>query len=321
MPAAPWPGPSSVALPLLLLGLLLGLAAGSFLATLVLRAGRGEPVTGRSRCDCCAAPLAIRDLVPLLSFLAARGRCRHCGARIHHLHPALEALAGLLGALALGLLGLPMGLAGALLGWLLLALAALDLRHHWLPDWLTLPLLAAGLAVAALLAPAALPARLLGAGLAGGTFWLVRVTARRILGREALGLGDVKLAAALGAWLSPALLPPLLLLAALAGLAWALLVRACRGGPFPEVPFGAFLAVAAWPLWLVAAAGPPAAQPVRPPAEPFAEMPMPTPCPPVRHTGEGRNKTVSLFAQGSAAAGMTESAGMPAGAEGKRSIA
>ncbi len=314
------PVPASGHLPLALLGLLLGLAAGSFLATLVLRAPAGLPVTGRSRCDVCLTPLGPRDLVPLLSFLAARGRCRHCSARIHPLHPALEALAGLLGALSLGLLGLPLGLAGALLGWILLALAALDLRHHWLPDWLTLPLLAAGLATALLLAPAALPHRLAAAALAGGTFWLVRVTAGRLLGREALGLGDVKLAAALGAWLSPALLPPLLLLAASAGLAFALAVRGRRGGPFPVVPFGAFLAAAAWPLWLLAAAGAggPLLHQARLRAEPVAEMPMP-----VRPHGLGgeRNRNVMLIAQGVAIAARAESAGTTAAEQPEWSLA
>lgn len=270
------------------LGGLLGLAVGSFLATLVVRAPAGLPLTGRSRCDTCLSPLPAAALLPLLAFAAQRGRCRGCGAAIDPVHPALEAAAALVGALALGLLGPGPGLAGALLGWLLLAAAALDLRHHWLPDWLTLPLLALGLGLSLARDPSGFPAQ---AAAAGGfllLFWLVREAHVRLRGREGLGLGDVKLAAALGAWVNPFLLPPLLLLAALAGLLWAALVRARAGagrgagqeagrgggqeagrgaGPgapegsltsppppgWPEVPFGAFLAAAAWPLWLAAA--------------------------------------------------------------------
>ncbi|WP_448581824.1 prepilin peptidase [Thermaurantiacus sp.] len=303
------PGPPSLALAAL--GLLLGLVAGSFLATLVLRTPYGLPVTGRSRCDHCQTPLAARDLVPLLAFLARRGRCRYCQAPIPPLHPALEALAGLIGALSLGLLGLPLGLAGALLGWMLLALAALDLRHYWLPDWLTLPLLATGLATAALLEPAALPLRLAAAGLAGSTLWLVRALFFALRGREGLGLGDVKLAAALGTWLSPSHLPPLLLAAALAGLVAAVVIRhrrrqRGREPHWPVVPFGACLAVAAWPLWLAAAAGGQgvAVQPVLPEVWRFAEMGMQA-----SDHGERRNKSVMLLAQGSLAAGQKESAG------------
>ncbi|WP_194744734.1 A24 family peptidase [Thermaurantiacus tibetensis] len=295
------------------LGGLLGLAVGSFLATLVVRAAQGLPLTGRSRCDSCRAPLPAAALLPLLAFAAQRGRCRHCGTAIDPVHPALEAAAALVGALALGLLGPGPGLAGALFGWLLLAAAALDLRHHWLPDWLTLPLLALGLGLSLARDPSGFPAQ---AAAAGGfllLFWLVREAHFRLRGCEGLGLGDVKLAAALGAWVNPVLLPPLLLLAALAGLLWAAFVRARAGagaegtavgagqgagqtagpgaggagagaggagagagqaagqggrgagqGPgeglasppqagWPEVPLGAFLAAAAWPLWLAAA--------------------------------------------------------------------
>jgi leader peptidase (prepilin peptidase)/N-methyltransferase len=308
------PGPPFAGLAAL--GLLLGLVAGSFLATVVLRAPAGLAPTGRSRCDHCGTALAARDLVPLLSFLAGRGRCRHCRAPIAPLHPALEGLAALVGALSLGLLGLPLGLAGALFGWTLLALAALDLRHYWLPDWLTLPLLATGLATATLLDPATVPARLAAAGLAGLTLWLVRDLFRRRRGVEGLGLGDVKLAAALGAWLSPALLPPLLLSAALAGLVAAAVVRHRRRqrdgeARWPVVPFGACLAAAAWPIWLAAAAGPPGAavQPVRTRAQMFAETTMPTLEHGQQQHGQQRNKNVIFLAQGSSIAGQPESAG------------
>lgn len=312
---APVPG-LSLAIP----GFLAGLAVGSFLATLVVRAPQGLPLSGRSRCDHCGAALAIPDLLPLLSFLLRRGRCRRCGAPIDPVHPLLEVLGALVGALSLGLLGLPLGLAGALLGWTLLALAALDLRHFWLPDWLTLPLLAGGLAATLLLHPARLPTQFAAAGLAGLTLWLVRALFARLRGREGLGLGDVKLAAGLGAWLSPALLPPLLLLAALAGLALAAAVRLGRGqhgrqGRWPIVPFGACLAVAAWPTWLASAAtvGPEGiGQPVRLQAERLAK-----PTAEGQQHGQRRNKNVKLRAQGTGGLGEAESARRSPAGKGK----
>lgn len=240
--------PASPLLPLL--GLLIGLAAGSFIATLVQRWPAGRSLAGRSACDSCGAPLAARDLVPILSFLWLRGHCRQCGARIAPLYPGVEAVAGLMGAAALAIAPGWTGLAGAVMGWILLALALLDSAQLWLPDRLTLPLMALGL----LFGPAPLPQRAAAAALAGLVLWAVRALYLKLRGREGLGLGDVKLAAAIGAWLSPLLLAPLLLLAALLGLLAAAL-RRLRGEAAGELPFGAALALAGWLLWLLGAGG------------------------------------------------------------------
>ena len=233
------------------LGTLAGLIAGSFLATLVVRWPRGESIGGRSHCDGCQARLSLPDLIPLWSFLVARGACRRCGARIDWRHPALELTAALIGGLALFVVPGPAGFAGALLGWFLLALLALDAEHFWLPDALTLPLLALGL----LLGPGDLVDRLLGIAVAGGGFLTLALLYKALRGREGLGMGDVKLMAALGAWLSPLLIGPLILLAALTGLALAA-AKALQAGPAVEIPkripFGACLAAAGFPMWLAA---------------------------------------------------------------------
>jgi leader peptidase (prepilin peptidase)/N-methyltransferase len=250
MNAAFWP----------ILGGVLGLVAGSFLATLVIRWPQGKSLAGRSRCDSCGTTLAARDLLPLLSAAATRGRCRHCGAAIPPQHLQMELAAAAVGALALIAAPGPVGLAGALFGWLLLALLALDLDHFWLPDRLTLPLLLLGL----MLGNGTPTERIVGALLGGGGFLLLALGYRRLRGRDGLGLGDAKLMAGLGAWLSPAMLGPLILLSALAGIGFAA-VRACRkrgsAGPGTEVgaggaltdrvPFGACLALTAFPLWIV----------------------------------------------------------------------
>ena len=237
-----------------ILGGCLGLVAGSFLSTLVIRWPAGRPLSGRSHCDSCGARLSAAELVPLVSWAIAGGRCRHCGAAVPAIHPAIELAAAIVGALALLVDPSPAGFAGAMLGWILIALLALDLAHLWLPDRLTLPLLGLGLVFGA----GTLADRLMGAALGGGALFGLALLFRRYRGREGLGLGDVKLMAALGSWLSPAMLGPLLLLAALAGLALAW-VRARRsdGDTSDPVPFGACLALAAFPLWLAerAAAG------------------------------------------------------------------
>lgn len=236
-----------------ILGGCLGLVAGSFLATLVMRWPAGGRLSGRSRCDSCGEALSAGELVPLMSWALSRGRCRRCGAPIPTVHPAMELAAALIGIVALLVNPSPAGLAGALFGWILLALLALDLWHLWLPDRLTLPLLALGLAFGS--GPPA--DRLIGAVIGGGGFLLLALAYRRLRGRDGLGLGDAKLMAGLGAWLSPPLIAPLILLSALVGLALAL-VRARRDGSrsvAEPVPFGACLSAAAFPLWLAGHAG------------------------------------------------------------------
>ena len=240
---------------------------GSFLGTLILRLPTGRSIVyDRSRCEACETTLTWRDLIPLLSWLISRGRCRHCGAHLSAFYPLIE-----LAALAVALwsvLALPGNLVwtGAGLGWLLLALAVIDARHFLLPDVLTLPLIPAGLAVTWLLSPAQLPAHLLGAALGFTVFAAIAWAYRRLRGREGLGLGDAKLLAAAGAWVGWTGLPGVVVLAAVGALLTLLCARlfaqrrrfatGAADLAFPKlsattaVPFGPFLALGFWLTWL-----------------------------------------------------------------------
>jgi leader peptidase (prepilin peptidase) / N-methyltransferase len=231
---------------------------GSFVGVVVMREPGGWRglLLGRSRCLSCGTELAARDLVPLWSWVANHGRCRHCGAGIAAFYPLVEVVAAALGGVALGLLDPPASWLAAVLGWWLLALALIDLRSWLLPDVLTLPLIGAGLAVAA---AGLLPGVTLGdAGLGAGAGYLALAGVgwiyRRLRGREGLGMGDAKLLAAAGAWLGAAWLPWVLLLAALLGLGFAL-VRSRPIRAETAVPFGPPLALAFWALFVVAGAG------------------------------------------------------------------
>jgi leader peptidase (prepilin peptidase)/N-methyltransferase len=240
---------------------LAGLCVGSFLATAAARAADGfrGMWLGRSRCPACGAALRWPELVPLLSWLLLRGRCRHCGASIVAAYPLTELAAALVGAIPGLLLPAPAAAVAALLGWWLLSLALIDLATFRLPDPLTLPLLPLGLA--ATLAPAPLglampspPLAVLGGAAAFLLLLALRWAHARLRGREGLGLGDAKLAAAAGLWLGPEWLPWLFLLAGGLGLALAALrERSLRGDL--AVPFGPPLALAFWILLLAAQAG------------------------------------------------------------------
>lgn len=237
--------------------LLLLLAApcvGSFLGVLIARLPAGRPVVlGRSACPACGATLGWREMVPLVSWILLKARCRHCGAPVPTGYPAIELAAFAVALWVLAVLPGWLAWAGAGLGWALLALAAIDFRHRLLPDALTLPLVPAGLAVAWAIDPAMLLDRAIGA--AAGFLFVVAVGAvyRRLRGREGIGLGDAKLFAAAGAWVSWQGLPSVLLLAAGAALLVELVGRVRRGssdGAERELPFGPWIAVGFWVTWL-----------------------------------------------------------------------
>ncbi len=236
-----------------LAGGLLGLIAGSFIALVTWRWPRGEAITGRSRCDDCGVQLRAAELVPLLSYLWQRGRCRHCGAVIAPRHLAIELICAAAGALFLARWPGPDGLLLMLAAWLLITLIVLDVEQFWLPDALTLPLIPLALLVpeAPMLPP--LPERVYGAVLGFGGLWLLGFAYRRWRGRDGLGGGDPKLLGALGALLGALALPFLLTGAAALGLALAAWDR-LRGREVTaatRLPFGALLAaVALLLLWV-----------------------------------------------------------------------
>lgn len=232
---------------------MLGAIIGSFLATLVIRWPLDRSIArGRSECDGCGRTLAAVELVPLLSAAVQRGKCRTCALPIDPRHWQIELGAAAVGAMAGLAVPGPVALAGAVFGWLLLTLAALDATEFWLPDPLVGFLAAGGVATGVFGISPALVDRMLG-GVGGFTaLWLIGFGYRRLRGREGLGGGDPKLFGAIGLWLGWAMLPAVLLLAALVGLALVLIAR-IGGRPVrmdSAMPFGTLLAIAAYPAWL-----------------------------------------------------------------------
>ncbi len=206
--------------------------------------------TPRSHCRHCQRPLCAIENIPIISWLALRGRCAGCKAPIGWRSLLVELLAGAIPLIAAASFGFTwLALAVAVCGWMLLALAAIDQETGLLPDELTLPLLWLGLLVNALGGPSPLVEAVLGAAFAWVFLWGVYWIFRLVTGREGMGYGDFKLFAAIGAWLGWPALPATLLLAALAGLLYALpaLALGQRDRRAP-IPFGPFLAAAGWLL-------------------------------------------------------------------------
>lgn len=239
----------------ILLGVL-GAVFGSFIATLAIRWPQGRSVaTGRSACDGCDRTLTAAELIPLISFVALRGRCGNCGARIAPGHLVTELTGATIGIVA-GLVAPGFeGVAGAICGWLLLALGAIDLAAFWLPDRLTVTL-----AIAALIGGAAgfapdLTDRLIGGAGGFAALWLIAIFYRQIRGRTGLGGGDPKLFGAIGLWLGWRALPVVLLIASLAGVAivLAMAVAGRRSTATDRLPLGTLLAIAAFFCWALSA--------------------------------------------------------------------
>ena len=212
-------------LPRPLFALVLGLFGalyGSFLNVVIWRLPRGESLWRRgSHCRHCARPVRAWENLPVVSWLLLRGRCAGCRGSISSRYPLVELGGAFLMALPLWLRPqTPWVLfEGALFG-LLLALALIDYDHRLLPDDLTLLLLAAGALSFVYARPGGPGGPQMGWGLFCGLAipLLMRWLASAALGREALGLGDVKLLAALGALYGPLILLVILLFASLAGI-------------------------------------------------------------------------------------------------------
>ncbi len=226
---------------------------GSFLAVVIVRLPADEPlILDRSRCPKCKHRLSVLELVPFASWVIQKGRCRHCGEAIGYFYPCVEVAALFIAVWAAAVVDGWLLLPTCVLGWFLLALAVIDVRHLILPDELTLPLLLLGLVTSAFLPAAHVVDHAIGAVAGLIAFVGVALAYKSLRGRDGLGYGDAKLIAASGAWLSWTGLASVILGAAVLALAVALLERVSRASRDLDrpIPFGPYLAAATWYTWL-----------------------------------------------------------------------
>lgn len=258
-------------LALLIAGLLLGLAVGSFLNVVILRlpvmmerdwqqqcreyldpdtpAPTSESYNlarPASHCPACRQPISALENIPVLSYLVLRGKCRHCGTRISPRYPIIELVTALLSVLVVQAFGPQwLTLAVLLFTWALIALTMIDLDHQLLPDTITLPLLWLGLLVNTQHGLTSLESAVWGAIAGYLILWCVYWGFRLITGKEGMGFGDFKLLAALGAWLGWQALPQIILLSSLVGAVVGITLISLRGQDRNiPIPFGPYLAAA-----------------------------------------------------------------------------
>lgn len=202
----------------------------------------------RSACPQCRHTIRWYENIPVLSYLWLRGRCSSCATPIGKRYPAIELVTAVVFATIAWRHGPTMhtwvlcGYAAAII-----ALAAIDWDTTLLPDDITLPLVWAGLVVAAMgWSPVAWPDAFWGAVVGYLSLWSIYWAFKLLTGKEGMGYGDFKLLAAIGAWLGWSALLPVILVASLCGTAVGLLLKwrsELREGGY--VPFGPFLALGA----------------------------------------------------------------------------
>ncbi|HWX03609.1 A24 family peptidase [Collimonas sp.] len=203
-------------------------------------------VVPRSACPQCKHQIGALENVPVLSYLALRGKCTSCKTPISARYPIVEAFTGVLSGLLIWHFGSGWaGLATLVFAYLLIAMTFIDADTQLLPDDLTLPLLWLGLLlnISGLFVP--LSEAVIGAAAGYLSLWLIYWAFKLLTGKEGMGYGDFKLLAALGAWLGWKMLPIIILFSSLVGavVGLVLIIVARRGRDIP-IPFGPYLAAA-----------------------------------------------------------------------------
>ena len=248
---------------------LFGLLIGSFLNVVIYRipkmmqresdnyvaheSGRELPHTDRfnlmvprSACPHCGHQITALENIPVISWLALRGKCSACKAPIPARYPAIELLTAVLSALMIWTFGSGWtGLAALVFTFALIAMTFIDFDTQLLPDDLTYPLLWLGLLVNLNGMFAPLHEAVIGAAAGYMVLWSIYWLFKLATGKEGMGYGDFKLLAALGAWFGWTMLPTIILLSSVVGAVVGIsLIVFTRHGREKPIPFGPYLAIA-----------------------------------------------------------------------------
>ncbi|MGM8871191.1 prepilin peptidase [Psychrobacter sp. 2Y5] len=197
-----------------------------------------------SRCPHCAHKIRWYENIPLISWLALRGRCSACKANIGVRYPLVELVTALLSVLVIYHFGVTaVGLSALILVWTLIALTGIDFDTQLLPDRLTFPLAGLGLAVNSQGWFVSPTQAIWGLLLGFLSLWIVVKVFYLITKKQGMGQGDFKLLAVLGAWLGPMMLPLIILLSSLLGSIVGIILMKKQGESKPFA-FGPYIAIA-----------------------------------------------------------------------------
>ncbi len=176
-----------------------GLLIGGFVTMLVDRVPDKTPLSWHSRCPHCEHPLSLADTLPLISWIARRGRCRHCGVTVTFAYPVVELVtAGLFVAIALRFGADWVVIPPLVLATALMALSVIDLYVYRLPDRIVFPALAVSAASMVVVALAIDRPGALARAAVGAAGYFVLLLIIHLISPRGMGFGDVKLALLLG---------------------------------------------------------------------------------------------------------------------------
>ena len=182
---------------------LLGLIVGSFSNVCIYRIPRNESVIyPASHCPNCRTKIKPIDNIPLLSYILLKGRCRNCGSKISIQYPVVEFLTGLIYLIIYLIYGLSVqSLVYIILSSALIIIAFIDLQEQMIPDVISLPGIVVGFILSFIVPYISFINSALGALVGGGIILIIAWVGSIIFKKEAMGGGDIKLAAMIGAFL------------------------------------------------------------------------------------------------------------------------
>lgn len=201
-------------------------------------------ITPRSACIHCGHRITALENIPILSYLALRGRCSQCGTPISLRYPAVEVITACMSGFVAWHFGVSfVTLAALIFVWALITLAAIDLNTQLLPDDITLPLLWLGLLINMNKNGFTdIHSAIIGAVAGYLSLWLVYWGFKLITGKEGMGYGDFKLLSAVGAWLGWNMLPLIILFSSLVGAGMGIgLIIAAKLKKNVPISFGPYL--------------------------------------------------------------------------------
>ena len=203
-----------------------------------------------STCPKCQTAIKWYQNIPVISWLALRGKCGSCQNPISIRYPFIELLTAICSLTVVAVYGATLQmLFGVLLTWILITLTFIDFDTQLLPDRFTLTLAAIGLAINSYSLFTTPTAAIWGYVIGFLCLWIVYYLFKVVTGKEGMGYGDFKLLAALGAWMGPLLLPLIILLSSVVGAIIGIILLKIRKENMPFA-FGPYIAIAGWVAFL-----------------------------------------------------------------------